>query len=157
VKLWAVLYATIWLVLLEFLLAMIPVLPTILPDLHVVVGLAVLAVAYWNFAELRETRAPGRIKRTAKAMVSLSVLMVVLGGLLFFNVGTGWVIPIVSVSIYHAILFVHIVNAFAIITQAAAVAIAFDMWEEHDFEKETAPGEVPPPPTAAPPAPVTKV
>jgi hypothetical protein len=42
------------------------------------------------------------------------------------------------------ILFFHVINAFAIITQAAAVAIAYDMWEDHEFVKETEPGIVPP-------------
>jgi len=40
---------------------------------------------------------------------------------------------------------------FAIITQAAAVAIAYDMWEDKEFMKETAPGEVPDMPTPATP------
>jgi hypothetical protein len=41
------------------------------------------------------------------------------------------------------ILFLHVMIGFAIITQAAAVAIAYDMWEDKEFTKETAPGEVP--------------
>ena len=73
--------------------------------------------------------------------------MVVLGLLLWFNVGTGWVIPAANVTIFQAILFFHVVNALAIITQAAAVAIAFDMWEDREFDKETEPGQVPAAPT----------
>jgi hypothetical protein len=38
---------------------------------------------------------------------------------------------------------------FAIITQAAAVAIAYDMWEDREFAKETAHGEVPAMPAPA--------
>ncbi len=40
----------------------------------------------------------------------------------------------------------HAVNALAIITQAAAAAIAYDMWEDHEFEKESLPGVIPPAP-----------
>ena len=47
------------------------------------------------------------------------------------------------------ILFLHVVIGFAIITQAAAVAIAYDMWEDKEFVKETAPGEVPEMPAPA--------
>jgi hypothetical protein len=156
-RLWGALYVTIWLVLLEVLFAMIPVLPTVLPTLHAVLGVGIVAVAYWNFTHLRSTTAPGRLKRTARATFALAVLMVVLGGLLLLNVGTGWMLPWVGVSVYHAILFVHIVNAFAILTQAAAVAVAFDMWEEREFERPSAPGELPPPPSARPPSPVLRV
>jgi hypothetical protein len=155
-RLWSALYATIWLVLVEFLLAMIPIFPPYLVDLHVVLGILIVAVAYRNFDALRATRVPGRIKRTAQATFYLTILMLVLGVLLFLNVGTSWMIPLIGVSIFHAILFVHIVNAFAVITQAAAVAIGHDMWEDHDFEKESAPGEVPPPPTQGLPSAIPK-
>jgi len=43
----------------------------------------------------------------------------------------------------------HVMNGFAIITQAAAVAIAYDMWVDREFAKETAPGEVPAMPAPA--------
>jgi hypothetical protein len=150
-QLWKALYGMIWLVLLEVLLAMIPVLPAILPDLHALLGIGIVALAYGNYATLRATTAPGRLKRIARATFSLSLLMIVLGGLVSLNVGSGWMIPVISVSVYHAILFVHIVNAFAILTQVAAVAIAYDMWEEREFDRPSPPGEMPPPPSARPP------
>ena len=150
-RLWSALYATIWLVLVEFLLAMIPILPPYLVDLHILLGVLIVFIAYRNFDHLRATRVPGRIKRTAQATFYLTILMLVLGSFLVVNLGAGWVIPLLGVSIYHAILFVHIVNAFAIITQAAAAAIGYDMWEDHEFDRESAPGEVPPPPAIAPP------
>jgi hypothetical protein len=71
---------------------------------------------------------------------------VILGFLLWFDVGASWVIPLVNLSIYHGFLLLHVVLAIAIITQLAAVAIAYDMWEDRDFEKETEPGVVPAPP-----------
>lgn len=154
-RLWVALYLMIWVVFLEFLLVMIPVAQALLLPLHAVLGVVILGAAYSNFSALRKTRAPGRLKRVARATFWLTVLMVFLGVLLFFNVGAAWNLPLVSISVYHAVLFIHIVNAFAIITQAAAVAIAYDMWEEHEFDQETEPGVVPglpsPSPTRGPP------
>ena len=144
-KLWGALYGMIWLVLLEFLLAMIPLAHPFLIYAHPGVGLLIVLVAYYNFGALRATTAPGRIKRIASATFSLSILMVVLGALVYFNVGSSWQI-LFGVSVWGAILFFHIVNAVAIITQAAATAIAYDMWEEKEFLNETRPGEVPPAP-----------
>ncbi len=74
------------------------------------------------------------------------MLVAILGALLFFDVGKSLVIPLINVSIYGLILFLHVINSFAIITQAAAVAIAYDMWEDKEFVKETEPGIVPPMP-----------
>jgi hypothetical protein len=59
----------------------------------------------------------------------------------------------VNISLFYAILFVHVVNAFAIITQAAAVAIAYDMWEDKEFDEVTVPGKVPTMPTPRGPSP----
>ncbi|MFI5413764.1 MAG: hypothetical protein ACHQ0I_04185 [Candidatus Lutacidiplasmatales archaeon] len=142
-KLWSTLYQVIWIVLLEFLLGTWPNPPWVVPYLHLVLGFLLILVLYNSFTQLRKTRVPGRVKRIAKASYGISILMAVLGLLLWFNVGSDWVVPFVNVSVYRGILVLHIVNALAIITQAAAVAIAFDMWEDREWEKETEPGEVP--------------
>jgi hypothetical protein len=142
-KLWSTLYLVIWIVFLEFLLGTWPDPPTVVPYLHLVLGFGIIALCYNSFNQLRRTRVPGRVKRIARASYGLSILMAVLGLLLWFNVGSDWLIPIANVSVYRGILFLHIANALAIITQAAAVAIAYDMWEDREFGKETAPGEVP--------------
>jgi len=39
----------------------------------------------------------------------------------------------VSIPLVSVITFFHIVVALAIITQAASVATAYDMWEEHEY------------------------
>ncbi len=142
-RLWVALYLMIWIVFLEFLLGMIPLERTLLLPLHAALGLVIVGVAYSNFDGLRKLRVPGRLKRIAKATFSLAILMVFLGVILLFNVGEGWVLPVVNVSVYHVVLFFHIVNALAIITQAAAVALAYDMWEDHEFVEGSPPGEVP--------------
>lgn len=153
-KLWMALYAMIWIAFLEFLLVMTPTSDaTVLVALHIVVGVVILGLAYHNFDQLRKTRVPGRVKRTAKATFSLAIVMAVLGLLIYADIGSDWVIPVLNVSILGILLFLHVVNAIAIITQASATAIAFDMWEDKEFVQETEPGVVPSPP--APKAPAT--
>jgi len=142
-KLWAALYLAIWLVLLEMLFGLWPDPPAVVPYLHLVLGLGIAAIAYYCFDGVRKTRVPARVKRVARASWSLSLLVVVLGFLLWFHVGESWMIPALNLSVYRAFLLLHVVNAFAVITQMAAVAIAYDMWEDHEFEKETEPGQVP--------------
>ncbi|MBU4075328.1 MAG: hypothetical protein KKI06_01200 [Euryarchaeota archaeon] len=62
-KLWAALYTMIWIVLIEFLLAMTPGGSPVLIYLHVVLGAAIVGLAFYNFSGLRKTRVPGRVKR----------------------------------------------------------------------------------------------
>ncbi|MEK6851436.1 MAG: hypothetical protein AABY30_02735 [Candidatus Thermoplasmatota archaeon] len=143
-KTWALLYALIWIAFLEFLLVMTPAAdrgPFVL--LHIAVGVIIVALSFVNFQRLRATQVPGRVKRIARSTVQLSVAAGVLGVLLAFKVGSTWVLPIVGITVYGLLDFLHVVNAFAIITQAAAVAIAHDMWEDREFEKETEPGFIP--------------
>jgi hypothetical protein len=151
-RLWVALYGAIWVVFLEFLLAMIPFGQPYLISLHAVLAFVIVFIAYSNFVALRKTTVPGRVKRVASVTFSLAVLMAVLGPLLMFNVGAGWPI-FYGITVWNAILFVHVVNAFAIITQMAAVAIAYDMWEEKEFLEETRPGEIPPNPAQRRPKP----
>jgi len=156
-KLWAALYAIIWLVVLEFVLALAPQLRPLPTYLHAVLGVLVVFVTYANRTALRDSTAPGRIKRIAAATFQISIAMVVLGVLLLLNVGAGLtVLP--GVSVWDGIIFLHLLLALAVITQTASVATSYDMWEEHEFARNTAPGEVPPPPRpssapAPPPAP----
>ena len=132
----------IWIVFFQFLLAMTPNAPAWLEYVHVGAGFIIVGLAFYNFNALRATVVPARVRRISKSTLQLSVVMGVLGLLLFFNVGANWTI-LLGVTVFGLVLFVHVVNAFAIITQAAAVAIAYDMWEDKEFAKETAPGEVP--------------
>ena len=122
-KLWEALYAMIWIVFIEFLLAMTPGGSQVLIYLHIVLGAAIAGLAFYNFTGVRKTRVPGRVKRISQASFNISVMVVILGALLFFDVGKAFVIPSINISIYGLILFLHVVSSFAIITQAAAVAI----------------------------------
>ena len=157
-KLWQTLYAMIWIVFIEFLLAMAThvVDAPVLIYVHAALGVGLVALAFNNFDGVRRSTIAGRVKRTAKSTFQLSILTAVLGVVLLFPDPLSWTVPVINLSLFYLILFVHVVNAFAIITQAAAVAIAYDMWEDKEFQTETAPGEVPamPMPAKAPtPAP----
>jgi len=146
-KTWQQLYAMIWLAFVEFLLILTPTTEkTPFVAAHIGLGVAIVALAFLNFVRLRETRVPGRVKRTAKSTMQLSAAMGVLGVLLALKLGNTMALPIIGFTVYELINFLHVVNAFAIITQAAAVAIAYDMWEEREFQQETEPGVVPPNP-----------
>jgi hypothetical protein len=139
-KLWEALYAMIWLVFIDFLLAMTPGASIVRLYLHIALGLVIIGLASSNFNGLRGTTVPGRVKRIARVTFQLSVAIGVLGIPLYFGF-VGHVL--FGITIKGLLLFFHVVIGFAIITQAAAVAIAYDMWEDREFAKETAPGEVP--------------
>ena len=148
IRRWAALYGIIWVVLLEFLLALLPNAGPIVMDLHAALGLLIIVFAYVNFRGLRATPVPGRVKRIARSTFQLSILMAILGLLLWVDLGSTWTIAL-GLTLWDLILFLHVINSLAIITQAAAVAIAHDMWEDREFVKETRPGEVPPPATVS--------
>ena len=147
-RLWAALYGMIWLVFFATLMIVWPTSPVFVPYFALVLGVGIVALAHWDFAALRATRVAGRVKRTARASFGISVLLLVLlaarSVLVATNVPVSW--TFLGVSVGAALLLLELMCALAIITQAAAVAIAYDMWEDHDFEKETEPGAVPPAP-----------
>jgi hypothetical protein len=148
VKLWASLYVLTWLLFFEIWLGFTPIARPITTYLHIGLGLLIVWLAYSNAARLTRTTVPGRIKRIARATFGLSLLMAVLGPLIYFDVGGSWTV-LYGLTVADGIRFLHFVNAIAMIAQAAAAGLAYDMWEDHEFAKETAPGEVPPPPRPA--------
>jgi hypothetical protein len=95
---------------------------------HTILGLVILGLAYYNSVQIKETRAPNRLKRITKSTVTLAAFELILGIILFpyavFNIG----IPFVGI-----IDFLHLAIALAIITQASSVATAYDMWEEKEY------------------------
>lgn len=142
-KLWMALYAMVWIALIEFLLVMTPGGSSVLTYLHSILGIAIIGLAFTNFSGIRRTRVMGRVKRIAQASYNISVTAGISGVLIFFDIGKTPIIPVINTSINGLILFFHVICAFAIITQAAAIAIAHDMWEDKEFEKETEAGIVP--------------
>ncbi|HYA11341.1 MAG TPA: hypothetical protein VEH10_06725 [Thermoplasmata archaeon] len=146
-KVWASLYAMVWLVFLELLLTFAPGPPSWLLFVHAALGALILVLAAWNLGRVRGTSAPGRIKRTVRATVALAIFVAILGILLWTNLGASTPL-LLGYSVRDLLLFLHVVNALAIFAQSAAVATAFDMWEEKEFERPSRPGETPPMPTS---------
>jgi len=154
-KLWQALFAMIWIAFVEFLIVMsthvtnFEPFATALIYVHAALGFAMIPLAFNNFSGVRNTTIAGRVKRTAQSTFQLSILMAVLGVILLFKDSLSWQVPVLNLSLFYILVFVHVVNAFAIITQAAAVAIAYDMWEDKEFNQETRAGEIPPMPVPA--------
>ncbi len=158
-KLWQSLFAMIWITFLEFLIVMSTHVTTFtsiadpLIWVHSALGFGIVLLALNNYNGVKGTTIAGRVKRTAQSTFQLSILMAILGIVLLFKGYLTWEIPMINLSLFYVIVFVHVVNAFAIITQAAAVAIAYDMWEDKEFDQVTTAGEVPAMPAPAKPAP----
>jgi len=155
-KLWQALFAMIWIAFVEFLIVMsthvtnFASIANPLIYIHAALGFAMILLALNNYNGVRNTTIAGRVKRTAQSTFQLSILMAILGVILLFKDPLNtWLVPVVNISLFYFFVFIHVVNAFAIITQAAAVAIAYDMWEDKEFNQETKAGEVPAMPVPA--------
>jgi len=131
---WKSMYLIIWISFLQILLILFAPTQTSLEQMatigiHVVIGLAVLGLAFSVYRGVRQSACPDRIKRITRTTRNLTVFQGVLGIALalgiVFSLG----------SLYAAIVgFLHVANALAIITQASSSATAYDMWEEKEFQ-----------------------
>jgi len=119
----------IWLASLQILIIVMPRFTLYLVDLHALLGLIILGLAHYNNAKIKRIEAPNRLKRIAKSTAILATVQIILGLVLYANLRMNVAIPLVEV-----IIFIHIVIALAIITQAASVATAYDMWEDHEYD-----------------------
>jgi heme A synthase len=126
-RIWKQLYLIVWLTFLQIVVILIPRLGSLV-DLHAVLGLIILGLAHYDYAMLKRTNAPNRLKRIAKSTAVLTTFQIILGIILYTNLRLNVSIPLLEV-----VTFVHLVTALAIITQAASVATAYDMWEEHEY------------------------
>ena len=127
-KVWKQLYLIVWLTFLQIIIILLPNLGRYLVDPHVVLGLVILGLAHYDYALLKRTSAPDRLKRIAKSTAVLATIQIILGVILYADIRLNVTIPLVQV-----IIFLHLVTALAIITQASSVATAYDMWEEHEY------------------------
>jgi hypothetical protein len=133
-SIWKQLYAMVWLAFLQIVIILLPRFTLYLVDAHAVLGLVILGLAHYNSAQMRKTEAPNRLKRIVKSTAILATFQIIIGIVLYANLRLNVSIPLVE-----AILFLHIVIALAIITQAASVATAYDMWEEQEFTTSAKP------------------
>ena len=123
-------YLLVWIAFAQILIIVFPVLGK--PNtyyLHAAVGVIVVIVAMIAYSMTKRSACPQRIKRISKTTAFLAVFQGVLGlallAGLMMHLGT---------IFRDVILFLHVVNALAIITQASSSATAYDMWEEKEFE-----------------------
>jgi len=126
----------VWLVFLQIVIILesrIPVFGAYLVYGHVFLGLVILGLAHYNNAQIKKTEAPSRLKRIAKSTAILATIQIIFGVILLANI----MMPVtgVLVSLVELVLFLHIMTALAIITQASSVANAYDMWEEKEYSK----------------------
>ena len=119
----------VWLAFLQIVIIVMPRFTLYLIDLHALLGLIILGLAHYNNVKMKLTEAPNRLKRITKATAILATVQIIFGLILYANLRMN-----VSVPLVEAIVFIHIVIALAIITQAASVATAYDMWEDHEYE-----------------------
>jgi hypothetical protein len=126
---WKQLYAMVWLVFLQIVIILMPRFTLYLVDAHVILGLAILALAHYNNAQMKHTEAPNRLKRITKSTAILATFQIILGIILYANLRMNVNVPLIEV-----IVVIHLVTALAIITQAASVATAYDMWENHEYD-----------------------
>ena len=119
----------VWLAFLQIVIIVMPRFTLYLVDLHVLLGLVILGLAHYNNAKMKKTEAPNRLKRITKTTAILATVQIIFGLILYANLRMNVSLPLVGV-----IVFIHIVIALAIITQAASVATAYDMWEDHEYE-----------------------
>ena len=127
-KIWTQLYLLVWLTFLQIIIILIPSIGGGLVDLHALLGFVILGLAHYDYAALKGTEVPNRLKRIAKSTAVLATFQVILGIVLYANLRLNVSIPLVQV-----VTFIHLVTALAIITQASSVATAYDMWEEHEY------------------------
>ena len=123
----------VWLAFLQIVLVTVdvPAFEQYLIYGHTTLGLAILALAHYDNMHIKRTSAPNRLKRIAKATAILATIQPILGGVILLNLMRVLDVPLVGV-----ITFLHIVIALAIITQAASVATAYDMWEDEEYTKQ---------------------
>lgn len=119
----------VWLAFLQIVIIVMPRFTLYLVDVHAILGLAILGLAHYNNAKMKHTEAPNRLKRITKTTAILATFQIIFGIILYANLRMNVSVPLAGV-----IIFIHIVLALAIITQAASVATAYDMWEEHEYD-----------------------
>lgn len=119
----------VWLAFLQIVIIVMPRFTLYLVDVHAILGLAILGLAHYNNAKMKHTAAPNRLKRITKTTAILATFQIIVGIILYANLRMNLSVPLAGV-----IIFIHIVLALAIITQAASVATAYDMWEEHEYD-----------------------
>jgi hypothetical protein len=141
-QLWQRLYNTVWLAFLACVLIPRWMGKYAGPPVHVLLGLAMLALTVLNARRLAALPVPARLQRISKVTAGIAAFQVV-GGLAFGAVThVAPNLPVVG-SVLHG---VHVVCALAMLAQASSVATGYDMWEEKELAPATSKPAVSPEP-----------
>lgn len=137
-RVWMPLYGMVWLVLVEFLTVLLipPSNPARMAQ-HTGFGFGIVLLAYINLRNLNASLAPARTKRIARASFQMAVGGAIAGAFLYAGVT-----PSLGLVPGGPVFVLHLLFAFALITQAASIATSFDMWEEKE-SVDSAPGPAP--------------
>ena len=128
---WKTLYAMIWLVFVQILIAFFEFPGSLL---HVAVGFGIVALAHYHQARIERMVIPARIRRIVRDTASLASVQFLRGVYVFLALELARALPVPEV-----VLFLHLVVALAILSQASSAASAYDMWEERESEHAEAP------------------
>lgn len=128
-KNWVIMYALIWASFFQIIIILFPALGTnVAVYLHTGFGVVVLFLAGYSFRRVSKTACPPRIKRITKATAILGGVQGILGAILLGMIYFG-----ASPTLQEFVVFLHAVNALAIITQASSSATSYDMWEGKEY------------------------
>lgn len=122
------LYLLLWLALAQIALVLVPIGSPYIVDAHAAIGIAVVGLAHVNFAKLRRSAAPDRLKRIARATAILATAQLALGLALIAAFRFDVAVPGAE-----AVGFVHALIALGILAESASVATAHDMWEKKEL------------------------
>lgn len=122
VKLWARLYASVWLSF--FCCLVLPRSPGPQPRTlaHLLLGFGLLALVAANALRLRALPVPARLQRISRATAGLALFQAASGLALAVDVAP----ELVSAALRGG----HLICSLAILAQVSSVATAYDMWEE---------------------------
>lgn len=126
--LWQRLYNTVWLAFLSCVLVPRWMGEHAGPPVHALLGLAVLAMTFFNARSLAAAAVPPRLRRISRATAGIAAFQALAGIALAVLPHAAPDLPVAATVLHGA----HVVCALTILAQASSVATAYDMWEEKE-------------------------
>jgi len=128
-RVWQSMYLVIWVAFLQVLFIFFtPFSFSVSVAVHGLIGIGIVGLTFQVSRGVRRTDCPDRIKRISRTTFMLALFQGVLGIIVALGHVFSW--PSLAVDF---LLFLHLGNALAIITQASSTATSYDMWEEKEF------------------------
>lgn len=143
-KTWQGLYGIIWLMLIDIMIQSRGIDFPYVKYVHMLLGALTLALAFYNYSNVVKTAVPDRTKRITRTYAWFSVVQGAIGVIIYLvdTLPLDDTLGICQLGIARSL---HFVISVTMITQAAAAAISYDMWEDKEFLKESTPGAAPAP------------